>query len=76
MTEKDKMQYIHYMQLKEELDNVTYNGVMLKMDGNTSNSHTIASMCVFREDNDYMRDYIRDEKGCVAEINFDSFERM
>lgn len=75
MTEKDKMQYIHYMQLKEELDNVSFSGVSLKMCGNLANSHSIASMCVFREDNDYMRDYIRDEQGCVAELNFDSLER-
>ena len=71
MTDQDKMQYIQYMQLKDELDNVAYGGVELKLDGNYANAHSIASVCVFREDSDYMRDYIRDDSGRLAQLNFD-----
>ena len=71
MTDQDKMQYIMYMQMKDELDNVAYSGVGLKLDGSTSNAHSIAAACVFNEDSDYMRDYKRDGFGKVSELNFD-----
>ena len=31
MTDYEKMQYIQYMQMKDELDNVAYNGIRLKL---------------------------------------------
>ena len=75
MTEQDKMQYIYYMQMKQELENVVYGGIELKLDGNTSNAHSIASVCVFNEDNDYMRDYRRDDRGRISELNFGRVRR-
>lgn len=74
MTDREKMQYIHYMQMKEELDNVAYSGVKLKLDGESTNSHSIASVCVFREEYDYMRDYRRNDEGMIDELNFDKIE--
>ncbi|MCF0228330.1 MAG: hypothetical protein HUJ76_01385 [Parasporobacterium sp.] len=71
MTDRDKMQYIHYMQLKDELDNAACGGIVLKLDGNHTSAHSIASVCVFREEGEYMRDYIRDDSGCISELNFD-----
>ena len=71
MTDQEKMQYIQYMQMKKELDNVVYTGVRLKLDGCFTDAHSIASECVFREDSDYMRDYRRDDTGRIAELNFD-----
>ena len=75
MTEHEKLQYINYMQMKEELDNVVYGGVELKLDGCSTSSHSIASICVFQEETDYMRDYRRNEEGRIAELNFDPVER-
>ena len=74
MTDLEKMQYIQYMQMKEELDNVVYTGVRLKLDGCFTDAHSIASMCVFREEHDYLRDYRRDDTGKVAELSFDRLE--
>ena len=71
MTDLDKMQYIRYMSMRDELDNVAYAGIDLKLDGSSSNAHSIAAACVFNEESDYMRDYIRDGYGRVSELNFD-----
>ena len=70
MNEQEKLQYIYYMQMREELENAAYGGIELKLDGNNSNAHSIASICVFNEDSDYMRDYRRDEHGRISELNF------
>jgi len=71
MTDQEKMQYIQYMQLKDELDDVAYTGIQLKLDGNCANAHRIAAECVFREDSDYMRDYRRGENGIISELRFE-----
>lgn len=71
MTEQEKMQYIQYMQLKDELDDVAYTGIRLKLDGSYANAHEIASECVFHEDSDYMRDYRRGHNGKISELSFE-----
>lgn len=76
MTDYEKMQFIQYMQMKDELDNVAYNGIRLKLDGCFSDAHSIAAMCVFHEESDYLRDYRRDDTGAVAELNFDKVRRV
>ena len=40
MNEQDKLQYIYYMQMREELENVAYGGIELKLDGSDSNAHS------------------------------------
>ena len=74
MTDLEKIQYIQYMQMKQELDHVAYTGVKLKLDGCFTDAHSIASRCVFQEESDYMRDYRRDDKGVIAELNFDRID--
>lgn len=71
MTEQEKIQYIQYMQLKDELDDVAYTGIQLKLDGAYTSAHSIAAECVFREDTDYMRDYRRGVNGQIAELSFE-----
>ena len=71
MTEQDKLQYIRYMQMRDELENEAYKGVDLLLDGRMTNAHSIAAACVFNEDSDYMRDYIRDSYGRISELSFD-----
>ena len=75
MTDQEKMQYIQYMQIKEELDNVAYGGIELKLDGRATSSHIIATACVFQEDSDYMRDFRHDDAGRIAELNFGKLEK-
>ena len=75
MTDLEKMQYIQYMQLRDELENVSCGGVRLMLDGVSSDAHSIASLCVFQEEMDYMRDYRRDNQGKVSELNFDKVRR-
>ena len=55
MTELEKERYISYMTLKDEL--TAFSG--------------IAAACVFQEDTDYMRDYVRDASGRLVKVNFD-----
>lgn len=76
MTDQEKLQYINYMAMKEELDNVAYGGIELKLDGMYSSSHSIASVCVFQEEHEYMRDYRRDETGHVTELDFESVDEL
>ena len=71
MTEQEKIQFIQYMSLKDELDDVAYTGIRLKLDGAYTSSHSIAAECVFREGIDYMRDYRRGSNGQIAELRFD-----
>ena len=71
MTDQEKMQYIQYMSLKNELDDVAYTGIRLKLDGVFADAHEIASECVFHEDHDYMRDYRRGINGRISELSFD-----
>ena len=58
------------MQVKVELENVAYGGISLNLDGQGSNPHDIASACVFNEDSDYMRNYVRDDGGRISRLNF------
>lgn len=74
MTDHEKMQYIQYMQLKDELDDVAFTGIQLKLDGNYANAHAIASECVFREESDYMRDYRRGDNGKISELSFEKIQ--
>lgn len=74
MTDQEKMQYIQYMAMKDELDNVAYGGIRLSLDGKLSSARSIAAACVFREDNDYMRDYQRDKEGRIAMLNFNQMK--
>ena len=76
MTDQEKIQYINYMQIKDELDHVAFKGIRLKLDGEYTDSPEIAARCVFQEENDYMRDYQRDGTGRIAELNFDKVKRI
>ena len=61
MTELEKERYISYMTLKDELTAFSGHGAELYLDGRRSDAGKIAAACVFQEDTDYMRDYVRDE---------------
>lgn len=71
MTDEDKRRYISYLSLRGELDNVEASGTSLYLDGKRANADFIASICVFNEDSDYMRDYVTDKKGNLSRLHFD-----
>lgn len=60
-----------YASIKCELDNEQKIGVLLTVEGLLSTPEHIASLCVFREDCNYMRDYII-EDGKLVEICFNN----
>ena len=71
MTELEKERYISYMTLKDELTGFTGRGAELYLEGLRSDADKIAAACVFQEEADYMRDYVRDASGQLVKINFD-----
>jgi hypothetical protein len=71
MTELEKERYISYMTLKDELTAFSGHGAELYLDGRRSDAGKIAAACVFQEDTDYMRDYVRDASGRLVKVNFD-----
>lgn len=56
-----------------ELSGLENRGITIWLDGNPSNSKTVASQLCFHEDSDYMRDYIFDE-GVLKELHFDKIK--
>ena len=71
MTELEKERYISYLTLKDELTAFSGHGAELYLDGRRSDAGKIAAACVFQEDTDYMRDYVRDASGRLVKVNFD-----
>lgn len=71
MTEEDKRKYITYLSLRGELDSVECRGTSLYMDGKRTDADHIASVCVFNDRGDYMRDYVTDKKGQLDRLYFD-----
>lgn len=71
MTEDDKRRYIAYLSLRGELDNVAGHGTSLYLDGRRTDADYIASICVFNESSDYMRDYVTDKTGKLNRLSFD-----
>lgn len=45
-------------------------GILLRMNGKPSNYREIAKAHIVAENGCYMRDYIQDKKGGIAEIDF------
>ncbi len=58
-------------QLCKELKQYQRAGVRLLLDGNPSTPKEIAHVCTVREDQCYMRDYIRDDSDGIWGISFD-----
>lgn len=72
MTELEKERYISYMTLRDELAGFTGRGAELYLDGLRADAGKIAAACVFQEEANYMRDYVRDDTGRLVKVNFDS----
>lgn len=57
--------------LKRELKAYRESGIALFLNGKPSTPKSIAMACTIAEGGGYMRDYTEDEKGHIAQVNFD-----
>lgn len=57
--------------LEKELKEYRSQGISLYLDGKPSTPKNIAKACQIAEDGGYMRDYVEDEKGRIARVDFD-----
>ena len=57
--------------LEKELKSYREQGISLYLNGILSNPKTIAKACQIAEGGGYMRDYVEDEKGQIARVDFD-----
>ena len=60
-----------------ELENIQNRGITIFLDGIPSSPLTVTDVLCVNESNDFMRDYVTDEKGVWTELRFDrinSFE--
>ena len=56
---------------EKELKSYREQGISLYLNGILSNPKTIAKACQIAEGGGYMRDYVEDEKGRIARVDFD-----
>lgn len=59
-----------YFSIRTELEEYEKLGVRITLEGERSSPDKVADECVFREDSNYMRDYVTDECGRLIEIGF------
>lgn len=61
-----------YRQLYAELEKYENSGICMKLEDFQASPMQIVTAHMVREESNYMRDYIWDEKGCVREVTFHS----
>lgn len=61
-------------ELKKELKEYRSQGIPLYLNGRPSSPKSIAKACQIAEGGGYMRDYVEDEKGRIARVDFDFIE--
>lgn len=54
-----------------ELENIQNRGITIFLDGVPSNPLTVTNAIYVKEENNFMRDYVTDEKGVWKELRFD-----
>ena len=57
--------------LEKELKSYREQGIALYLEGLPSDARAIAKACQIAEGGGYMRDYVEDEKGRIARVDFD-----
>lgn len=62
------------LQLIEELQTYEMCGIPIMLEGRRSTPVKIAEACVLKEGSYYMRDYVENEKGGLAQLRFDKIE--
>lgn len=59
-----------------ELENIRNHGIMIFLDGIPSSPLTVTDVLYVNETNDFMRDYVTDEKGVWTELRFDRIKNL
>lgn len=59
-----------YQELFNELNQYEKKGVYMEMEGNPASPTQIVKAHMLREDTEYMRDYVLNEKGDIKELYF------
>lgn len=59
-----------YLPLRDELKDLSSQGIKLTMGGRECSPERIARTCIMSEDCNYMRDYITDGQGRIIGIDF------
>ena len=67
MKEQEKQKYVEYLTLADELRQIASEGTRLMLEGRGTSADNIATVCVFSEECDYMRDYINNG---ARQLNF------
>lgn len=62
------------LQLVEELQAYEMCGIPIMLEGRRSTPVKIAEACVLKEESNYMRDYVENEKGGLAQLRFDKIK--
>lgn len=62
-------------ELIEELQTYELYGIPIILEGKQSTPIKIAVACVLKDEITYMRDYVEDEKGGLAQLRFDRIEK-
>ena len=73
LTSKGRVRYAK-KELKKELKEYRSQGIPLYLNGRPSSPKSIATACQIAEGGGYMRDYVEDEKGRIARVDFDFIE--
>lgn len=61
--------------LRHELESYEKQGVELWLDGQPGSSKEIVQAYKIAEENDYMRDYVYDQKGGLKSLSFDRVKK-
>jgi len=72
--EQRKKEQRDRIQFKIELEEFVNDGILLWLNGNISDPEQIIRAHLVEEENNYMRDYITDEKGGVKGLGFDKID--
>lgn len=59
-----------------ELENIRNRGIMIFLEGIPCSPLTVTDILYVNETNDFMRDYVTDEKGVWRELRFDKIENL
>lgn len=59
-----------------ELENIQNRGITIFLEGVPSSPLTVTDALCVNDSNDFMRDYVTDEKGVWKELRFDRIESL
>lgn len=64
-----------YFSFRTELEKYENQGVIITLEGELSSPGEVAEVCLLKEESNYMRDYITDDRGNLIELNFNNVKK-